>query len=357
MGLFGRKVHGAILRVQEASYNWDCDDPFFFAVYHRDNYPKGNEIQAPPKEEIAPRLAGNDYAKYLGYRMYKGKVTPGFPLHTHWGYETITYVSEGYVDHFDSMGNQGRYGFGDLQWITASSRYGHNEMYPLAYNDRDNIQVVTQICLNLPLKDKNRENQVRTVWEHDIPKVSGDGWEAIVIAGEFAGCKGITPNTLSWATDPSHHVSIVRIVLEAGKEIVLEPTAAATRNLYITESDAIVEGKEIHKLSRIKLNPEMNATIVMGGRTSEIWLLEGDPIGEDQRNYGPIMLGTDAEVRAALNVVRENQESDWPWQYVNQKQPLGTHRFFKDADGNVYEPNGPAPGEHELPTPVQTPGS
>ncbi|MBE6526144.1 MAG: pirin family protein [Thermoplasmata archaeon] len=354
MGLFGRKVHGAIMRVQEASYNWDCDDPFFFAVYHRDNYPKGNEIQAPPLEEIQARTTmGNDYAKFLGYRMYKGTVSPGFPLHSHWGYETINYVAEGYVDTFDSMGNQSRYGFGDLQWITASSRYGHCEMYPLAYTDRDNIQVVTQISLNLPLGSKNKANQVRTVWEHDIPKVSGEGWVATVIAGEFAGCKGVAPNNLSWAADPSHHVSIVRIVMEKGCELKLEPTEAATRNLYITEGDAVIEGKEIHKLSRVKLDPKMEATVVMGDTTSDVWLLEGDPIGEKQRNYGPIMLGSDSEVRAALNEVREKQETDWPWKFVNQKQPLGTHRFFRDSEGNETRPDRPAPGEHELPPPAQ----
>ena len=349
MGLFARKNKGAVLRVQEASYNWDTEDPFFFAVYHRDNYPKGNEIQAPPREEINSRMAGNDYTKFLGYRMYKGKVTPGFPLHTHWGYECITYVAEGYIDHFDSLGNQGRFGFGDMQWTTASSRFSHCEMYPLAYTDRDNIQVVTQICLNLPLERKNKENQVRTIWENELGKTSGDGWTATVIAGEFEGAKGPVPNDLSWAADPSHHVRIVRITIEKGKSIILQPTEAASRNIYITESEAVVEGKEIHRLSRVKLRTDMPATVTMGKKTSDIWLLEGDPIGEPQKSYGPIVLGSDTEVRNALNIVRERQEADWKWQFVNQKQPLGTHRFFMDAEGRRSEPPGPAPGEHELP--------
>lgn len=353
MGLFGKKQKGAIVRVQEASYNWDCEDPFFFAVHHRDNYPKGNEIQAPPQQELESRMAGNDYTKYLGYRMYKGKVTPGFPLHTHWGYETLTYVSEGYVDHYDSMGNQGRYGWGDLQWITASSRYGHCEMYPLAYNDRDNIQVVTQICINLPLKDKNRENQVRTVWENEIRTVDGEGWKAFVLVGEFLGVQGVEPNALSWARDPAHRVRIVRIAMEPGSEIVLEPTEAATRSVYITEQKAFVEGKEIHELSRVKLRTDMPAAVKMGEKGSDIWLLEGNPIGESQRNYGPLMLGTDAEIRTALNVVRERQESDWPWDYVNKKQPLGTRRFFQSADGARSEPPGKAPGEFDLPIPPE----
>lgn len=352
MGLFGRTKKGPVLRVQEASYNWDTEDPFFFAVYHRDNYPKGNEIQAPPLEEIKPRMPGNDYTKFLGYRMYKGTVTPGFPLHTHWGYETLTYVSEGYIDTYDSEGNQGRYGFGDMQWITASSRYAHCEMYPLAYNDRDNIQVVTQICINLPLANKNRGIRVATVWENEIGSTEGEGWKAYVLVGEFLGVKGVPPNDLSWAYDPSHHVRIVRISMQAGASITLGPTEAASRNIYITEGKTKVAQEEVRPLSRVKLDTKEAVTVTMGERASDVWLLEGDPIGESQRSYGPIVLGSDREVRDALNTVRERQETDWPWDIVNKKQPLGTHRYFRTKDGTVSEPPGPAPGEHDLPPPV-----
>lgn len=225
-------------------------------------------------------------------------------------------------------------------------------MYPLAYNDRDNIQVVTQICINLPLSNKNKGNMIATVWENEIPVVEGEGWKAYVITGTFRGVRGIAPNPLSWASDPSHHILILRIAMEAGSEIEIGPTDAATRNVYLTEGGASVGGTDVHRLSRVKLSTGESAKIVMGDTASDVWLLEGDPIGEKQRSYGPVMLGSDREVRDALNVVRQRQETDWPWDLVNKKQPLGTERFFMTSDGAVSRPPGPAPGEHRLPPKV-----
>ncbi|AGI47734.1 Pirin-related protein [Thermoplasmatales archaeon BRNA1] len=349
--IFGRtRDGGPVLREQVAGYNWDCEDPFYLVTHHFDNYPSGNVQQAPPLPEIQRRTLGNDYDKYLGYRMYKGKVSPGFPLHTHWGYETLTYVSQGYVDHFDSEGNCGRFGFGDLQWVTASSRYRHDEMYPLAFTDRDNLQTVTQIFINLPLGDKNKANQVRTIWEEEIPVVEGEGWKATVIAGEFMGKTGPVPNDLSWAKDPSHHVRIVRLVMDRDAEIEIPASEAGTRNLYLIDAKVTVFGREYHADTRLKIRPDVTVPIRMGeGNRPEIWLLEGDPIGEKQASYGPVILGTDKEVRSSLRIISETEQAEWPWQYVNQKQPLGTERFFRDSQGRENRPSGKASQEPDFP--------
>jgi len=347
--IFGRTGNGGpVLREQVASYNWDCEDPFFLVTHHFDDYPPGNAQQAPPLPEIRRRTLGNDYDKRLGYRMYKGKVSPGFPLHTHWGYETITFVSEGYIDHFDSEGNCGRFGFGDVQWITASSRYRHDEMYPLAFTDRDNHQMVTQIFLNLPIEDKNKENEVNTVWEENVPKAKGEGWTATVIAGSFKGVGGISPNRLSWAK-PEHHVNIVRIAMEPGAEIVIEPSASKTRNLYITDVPASVFGKEYHFDTRLKIRPDAEVPVKMGNKTSEVWLLEGYPIGEKQASFGPVILDSQEHVRKAMREISSTEEKEWTWKYVNQKQPLGTGRFFRDGSGREKFPAGKAPSEPDLP--------
>ena len=136
--MFGRKRTGPVIKSQYLKLHWDTEDPFVFASHHTDDYPKGNAQQAPPLNEIGGRNLGRDYTKFFGFRMYHGKVVPGFPMHAHWGYETVTIPEKGFIDSFDSLGNQGRYGFGDVQWVSAGSMYLHNEMYPLAYDDRPN---------------------------------------------------------------------------------------------------------------------------------------------------------------------------------------------------------------------------
>lgn len=339
MGIFGRKNDGGpVIKEQAAGLHWDVDDPFLFASYHYDLYPKGNEQQAPPYEQVKRKDLGQDYYKIFGYRMYTGKVTPGFQLHAHWGYETITLASEGYVDHFDSLGNQGRYGNGDMQWVTAGGRYHHCEMYPLVHQDRENPQRITQIMLDLPLSQKNTPPEVHTVWKEDIPTIEGDGWHAVLLTGRLGGKEAKAPSDRSWAADPSHHVLILRIKMDAGSSITLPPTEAETRNLYLTEGKASVGGKEYIPETRLKLRTNVQAEIKMGETASEVWLLEGDPIGEKHASWGPVVLGTAKEVREANNEVRAKELEDWKWQYVNQKQPLGTERFFRSEDGTESRP-------------------
>lgn len=340
MGLFGgRKSSGPVIKEQTAGLHWDTADPFLFASHHYDLYPKGNELQAPPYEQVKGKDLGQDYHKLFGYRMYTGKVTPGFQLHSHWGYETITIASKGYVDHFDSLGNQGRYGNGDIQWITAGGRYHHCEMYPLVHQDKENPQLITQIMLNLPLDQKSSKPAVRTIWKENVPETTGNGWKATVIAGEFNGKKGIEPPKNSWAADPKHHVLILRIEMEANSSLELPPSKSVNRNIYTTTGPICIDDVPYLKETRLKMNPESSVVIRMGEIPSEIWILEGDPIDEKQISWGPVVLGSTKEVREANNTIRRNELEEWPWQYVNQKQPLGTGRFFRSADGTESRPS------------------
>ena len=103
---------------------------------------------------------------------------PGFPEHPHRGFETVTIVRTGYVDHSDSLGAAGRYGEGDVQWMTAGAGIVHAEMFPLLRQDGPNLLEIFQIWLNLPRESKLVEPHYRMFWNESVPR-----WKHVDDAG------------------------------------------------------------------------------------------------------------------------------------------------------------------------------
>ena len=142
-----------VTSIKELGFQWETNNPFLFCVHHLDHYPKGSE-ELGPAASLAGRDLGQDFTIKDGWRMYHGTKIPGFPVHPHRGFETVTVVLNGYVDHADSMGAAGRYGNGDVQWMTAGGGMQHAEMFPLLKTDAENPLELFQIWLNLPAKSK-----------------------------------------------------------------------------------------------------------------------------------------------------------------------------------------------------------
>ena len=136
------------------------------------------------------RNIGNDFTIKDGWRMYHGDTIPGFPVHPHRGFETVTVVLQGLVDHADSMGAAGRYGNGDVQWMTAGKGIQHSEMFPLLNKEQENPLELFQIWLNLPQKNKIVEPHFSMLWGETIPKINfkdgkGKSVEIIIVAGNL----------------------------------------------------------------------------------------------------------------------------------------------------------------------------
>ena len=92
-----------ILDIQPLGFQWQTWDPFLFCAYHHDKFPRGNGSFGPATS-LAGRHIGMDFEIRDGFRMYHGEAVPGFPAHPHRGFETITIVQQGLVDHADSLG-------------------------------------------------------------------------------------------------------------------------------------------------------------------------------------------------------------------------------------------------------------
>ena len=160
-----------VLQAVPLGAQWPTIDPFLFCAHHDDAYPAGTDALGPDAE-LTGREIGADFAGVDGWNMYHGQVVPGFPQHPHRGFETVTYVRRGFIDHADSLGAAARFGRGDVQWLTAGKGVVHSEMFPLLDSEGPNDLELFQIWLNLPADDKMAEPYFTMLWHDDIPQVA-----------------------------------------------------------------------------------------------------------------------------------------------------------------------------------------
>jgi hypothetical protein len=159
-----------IVQIKPLGFPWETLDPFLFCAYHDDAYPQGN-AQMGPAASLAGRDIGQDFSRLGGWSMYHGSTVPGFPAHPHRGFETVTIVRKGLIDHADSLGAKARFGRGDVQWLTAGQGVVHSEMFPLLKQDEPNPLELFQIWLNLPAHNKMARPHFTMFWAPDIPRL------------------------------------------------------------------------------------------------------------------------------------------------------------------------------------------
>lgn len=155
------------LQIKAFGTQWETLDPFLFCVHHDDNYLAANPDMSP-KASLAGRNLGQDFSGKVGWSMYHGNPVPGFPAHPHRGFDTVTIVRKGLVDHSDSLGATASFGRGDVQWLTAGKGIVHAEIFPLLNTDADNPLELFQIWLNLPAANKMAPPHFTMFWADAI---------------------------------------------------------------------------------------------------------------------------------------------------------------------------------------------
>ena len=329
----------AILQTVPLGPRWPTLDPFLFCAHHDDAYPAGDERMAPAVP-IDGRELGQDFSGTEGWSMYHGRVVPGFPNHPHRGFETVTFVRTGLIDHADSLGAAARFGRGDVQWLTAGRGIVHSEMFPLLERDRPNPLELFQIWLNLPAADKLVDPYFTMLWDGDIPRVTAEGVEVTVIAGALDGVAPLPPPPSSWAAHPEADVAIWHIRMDPGARWVLPPAAGSgtARMLYVFEGTTLrVADTEIDNDTGVVLQPDVPVELVAGTEEVEALLLQGRPIGERVAQYGPFVMNTEDEIEQAINDYRETQFGGWPWPDDAPTHGARRGRFARHVDGRVEE--------------------
>lgn len=328
-----------IKQIKPLGFQWETSDPFLFCVHHEDKFPKGND-QMGPATGLSGRNIGNDFIIKDGFRMYHGKKVPGFPGHPHRGFETITIVREGFVDHADSIGAAGRYGDGDVQWMTAGKGVQHSEMFPLLHKDKENPMELFQIWLNLPKKNKMVEPHFKMLWREDLPTcvqkdTNGNEIKIEVIAGKIFNCVPLSPPPDSWAADYNNDVAVWNIHMSANAQFTLpKAKEMVNRTLYFYIGENIqIAGKSIPKYHSVEVVAGTDLLIQNGNHISKILVLQGRPIGEQVIQYGPFVMNTKEEIQQAFSDYQNTQFGGWPWPKLDQVHDKNSGRFAIHADG------------------------
>jgi quercetin 2,3-dioxygenase len=333
-----------VLEVSPLGFPWRTPDPFLVCVYHEDAYPEGNE-RLGPAASLAGRDIGQDFQGKDGWRMYHGQSVPGFPEHPHRGFETVTIVRRGYIDHSDSAGATARYGQGDVQWLTAGKGIRHSEMFPLISRESPNPLELFQIWLNLPSADKLSEPHFSMLWKETIPTVvasdpAGRATRVILVAGRFGDKTAPPPAPKSWAARPDSDVAIWTLDMSPGATFTLPAAKAGTnRMLYLFRGAGILIGSTKIPASRaIDLRADVEATLENGPERSELLLLQGRPIGEPAIQYGPFVMTTPQEMTDAFADYRRTGFGGWPWPSDDPVHPRQEGRFARRPNGTVERP-------------------
>jgi redox-sensitive bicupin YhaK (pirin superfamily) len=240
----------------------------------------------------------------------------GFPWHPHRGIETVTYVLAGEVEHGDSLGNKGKMGAGDVQWMTAGSGILHQEM---PHGDQHGRMHGFQLWANLPAALKMTAPRYQDIRSAEIPEVTeDDGTKARVICGEFWGQQGPVSGVATESNVAARYVDISvppmtrkRIKVETTRNAFAYVFAGAGTFRDASDPQAVLTESAIDP-NAAPVYDAKNHSLVLFDRGDEIvvqagpagirfLLVSGRPLEEPVAWYGPIVMNTQAELRQAMS--------------------------------------------------------
>ena len=212
----------------------------------------------------------------------------GVGWHPHRGFETVTLVLDGEVDHQDTAGNGGRIGKGEVQWMTAGSGLLHKEMHSPEFTSRGGRFHALQLWVNLPAKSKMTQPRYQTLVNASIPEVDG----VRVIAGEYRGAKGPAQTFTT--------VNLFDVRLRAGQKLTLDLRDGFSAGLYIVSGEVTVNGQTAHGTELVVLDREGNDAEISATSDAVALVMNGAPIDEPVAGYGPFVMNTPREIQQAF---------------------------------------------------------
>ncbi|MDR6856444.1 pirin family protein [Variovorax guangxiensis] len=233
---------------------------------------------------------------YAGPAQFAPAARPrGVGVHPHRGFETVTIVYQGEVDHRDSTGAGGHIGPGDVQWMTAASGILHEEFHSEAFTRQGGTLEMVQLWVNLPARDKGADAGYQTLLDREIPSVAlpGEAGRVRVIAGEFDGHRGpartFTP------------IDLWDLRLNQGGTARFELPEGRTLALVVLRGTVRVNGSEtVREAQLVQFERAGSGLEIEADTDATLLLLGGEPIDEPVVGYGPFVMNSEAEIAQAV---------------------------------------------------------
>ncbi|MCM3870143.1 MAG: pirin family protein [Pyrinomonadaceae bacterium] len=222
-------------------------------------------------------------------------VRRGVGEHPHRGFETVTIVYQGEVQHRDSTGAGGIVGPGDVQWMTAGAGVLHEEFHSQAFAKSGGTLDMVQLWVNLPAKDKMTTPTYQALLRQDIPVVDlPEGAGSLrVIAGEYGGRSG-----------PAHTFSpmdVWDLRLQQGRSTSLTFKAGHTSGFVILRGTVHVNGSEVVRDGQlVLLDREAGEVVLEANSDAALLALSGEPLCEPIVGYGPFVMNSEAQIAEAI---------------------------------------------------------
>ena len=257
----------------------------------------------------------------------------------------MTFLIKGTIDHSDSVGASGRYGAGDVQWLTAGRGIEHAELYPLLNEGARNTIELFQIWLNLPASEKMVDPYYTMLWRENIPRTllkddEGRTTEVVAVTGRFAGLQPPPAPPNSWASHDDADVAIWQFMAEPSAAWTLPPTASpqTVRTLYVYDGTVQLGGKAFVGPIGLVLRSDRPVRVTAGERGVSALVLQGRPIGEPVVMGGAYVMNDELEIQEAQRDYRDGRFGQWAWRDDAPVHSRSTERFATHPDGSSESP-------------------
>ena len=242
-------------------------------------------------QELSPFLM-LDYA--APYPFLPGDEKRGVGAHPHKGFETVTVVYQGELEHRDSSGAGGKIGPGDVQWMTAGKGIVHEEFHSADFTRKGGVMQMVQLWVNLRARDKSAAPGYQTLVKAQIPVVTlpNEAGTVRVIAGEFLGRPGpartFTP------------INVWDISLSSGKAASLPLPDGHTTTFLVLGGEVEVEGRKVGEGDLALFEPAGAGVAIHAVTGAQLLVMSGEPILEPVVGHGPFVMNSRAEIIQAF---------------------------------------------------------